>query len=76
MSVPVTCPRCGGALRAPGLMSSAWECDRHGAVAPLRVLPRVGPEHLRQVAARSAVPVWTPLPLPVGWTVTGLATAG
>ena len=57
-------------------MSSDWECDRHGAVAPLRVLPRVVPEHLRQVAARSAVPVWTPLPLPVGWTVSGLATAG
>lgn len=76
MSVPVTCPRCGAALRAPGLMDSAWKCDRHGAVSPLRVLPRASAEHLRQVAAQAAVPVWSPLPLLPGWTLTGVATAG
>lgn len=76
MSVPATCPRCGAALRAPGLMSSGWQCEVHGAVAPLRVLPRVSAEALRQVALRSAVPVWCPLPPPLGWTVTGLASVG
>jgi hypothetical protein len=33
-------------------------------------------EHLRQVAAQSAVPIWVPWPLPAGWLVTGLAWAG
>jgi hypothetical protein len=76
MSAPPSCPRCGAGVRAPGLMSSDWECDRHGAVSPYRVLPRVTPEVLRQVASRSTVPLWVPLPLPPGWTVTGCATAG
>jgi hypothetical protein len=57
-------------------MSSAWECGVHGSVPPLRVLPRVGPEVLPQVVARSGVPLWCPLPLLPGWTVAGLALAG
>ncbi|MCW2606017.1 MAG: putative phosphotransacetylase [Frankiales bacterium] len=57
-------------------MHSDWQCERHGAVHPLRVLPRVTAEHVRQVARTAAVPVWSPLPLLPGWTVTGLATAG
>ena len=73
---PATCPRCDEPLRAPSLMSSAWECDRHGAVQPLRRWTRVTPEMLTQVASTAAVPLWAPLPLLPGWTVTGLATAG
>lgn len=73
---PATCPRCGAALRAPSLMASTWDCERHGPVAPLRVWSRVGPEVLSTAAARSAVPLWSPLPLLPGWTVTGLALAG
>jgi hypothetical protein len=57
-------------------MDSAWQCDRHGAVPPLRVLPRPTQEALRQAAAHAVVPLWCPLPLLPGWTVTGLATAG
>ncbi len=76
MSLPATCPRCGDALRAPGLMDSSWQCAHHGAVDPFRVLPRVGAEHLRQAATRSSVPVWAPLPLLPGWTVTGLGVVG
>ena len=76
MSVPSTCPRCDRPLRPPGLMSSDWECERHGAVQPLHVLPRVSGEVLAQAAARSAVPVWCPIPLLPGWTVSGLALAG
>lgn len=57
-------------------MASTWDCDRHGAVQPLRRWPSVTPELLAQAAARSAVPLWSPLPLLAGWTVTGLATAG
>lgn len=57
-------------------MSSSWECERHGAVAPLHVAPRVTSELVIAAAARSAVPMWSPLPLLAGWAVTGLATAG
>jgi len=76
VSVPNTCPRCGAGLRAPGLMSSDWVCDVHGAVVPLRVLPRTGPDTLRQVAEHAGVPVWCPLPMLPGWSVTGVAVAG
>lgn len=73
---PATCPRCDAALRPPGLMSSAWTCERDGAVEPLRRWTRVTPEVVAQVARDARVPVWSPLPLLPGWTVTGLAAAG
>lgn len=76
MSVPPSCPRCNGPLRPPGLMSSTWECDRHGAVHPLHLVPGAGNEALRQVAGHSGVPLWSPLPLLPGWSVAGLATVG
>ena len=56
VSVPSTCPRCGAALRAPGLMDSAWQCERHGAVTPLRVLPQAIADTLRQAAASARRP--------------------
>ncbi len=74
--IPATCPRCGAALRPPGLMSSTWDCDVHGPVAPLHSYPRVSAELLAQAGARARVPLWCPLPLLPGWTVTGLAVAG
>lgn len=71
-----SCPRCGGRLHEPGLLSSEWRCDRHGAVHPLhRQLP-LSSEALAAVARHSAVPVWVPWPLPPGWLVTGFAFAG
>jgi hypothetical protein len=73
---PATCPRCDAPLRPPGLMSSSWECERHGVVQPLRRWPRVTPDVVRQAAAKAAVPLWSPLPLLPGWSVTGLALAG
>jgi hypothetical protein len=76
MSVPPTCPRCAGALHAPGLMSSSWDCERHGAVQPLHVVPHPSVEAVRQVARSCGVPLWAPIPLLPGWTLTGLATAG
>jgi hypothetical protein len=33
-------------------------------------------EHLHALATHSAVPVWMPWPLPRGWLVTGLVSAG
>ena len=74
--IPATCPRCGAALRPPNLMSSTWDCERHGPVAPLRVRTRVSSEVVAQAAGRSGVPLWAPWPLLPGWTVTGLAQAG
>jgi len=72
----LSCPRCGGAVRPPGLWSDSWSCAVHGEVAPL--YPPIAGSHeaLRQVAARSQVPVWLPRPLPQGWLLSGLATAG
>ena len=73
---PATCPRCDADLRTPGLMSSTWDCDRHGPVLPLRRWTKVTPDLLRQAVAKAQVPLWSPLPLLPGWTVTGLALAG
>jgi hypothetical protein len=57
-------------------MTSSWDCERHGAVHPLHVVARPGVEALHKVAGSSAVPLWVPLPLLPGWTLTGIATAG
>lgn len=76
MTAPPTCPRCDGALRPPSLMSSDWRCDLHGVVHPYYVAQSVGPEAIEHVARRAVVPIWAPLPLLPGWTVTGVAHAG
>lgn len=73
---PASCPRCGQTVRTPGLMSSSWDCPLHGPVAPLHTYPRMTSELLGQAVRRANVPVWCPLPLLPGWTVTGLALAG
>lgn len=70
------CPRCGGSLRAPTLMSSDWRCDRHGPVHPLYIAPRANLEAVESARRHAAVPVWLPRPLLPGWTVTGVAYAG
>jgi len=76
MRVGPGCPRCGAGLHAPGLWSSAWQCDTHGAVHPLQPVVQPTQELVRTVAAHAGVPVWLPWPLPRGWLVTGLAVAG
>ncbi|MFC4104654.1 DUF6758 family protein [Micromonospora zhanjiangensis] len=82
VSVEVTCPRCGGSVRAPDLMHAQWRCEQCGPVPPLHVAGHVGPEIVESVAARIAavdrppVPLWCPWPLPPGWTMTGVARAG
>jgi hypothetical protein len=76
MNRVATCPRCSNVLRAPDIWSSAWQCDLHGAVYPLRTglsTSRLGLEGLLRGAV---VPVWVPWPLPTGWLVTGFAGAG
>ena len=73
MTVASRCPRCLGGLRAPGLMSSQWLCPAHGAVQPLQTHSL---EALAVVAHGSRVPLWAPVPLLPGWTLTGLASAG
>ena len=57
-------------------MSSDWECGRHGAVAPLHVWASAGPEQLREAGRTARVPLWLLSPMPTGWLVSGLATAG
>ena len=57
-------------------MHSTWQCERHGDVLPLHVLPRLGPDVVARAAADAKVPLWSPLPLIPGWTATGLALVG
>lgn len=70
------CPRCATVLQAPGLWSSEWRCDLHGAVAPRQPLRSPSLEACADVAARATVPMWLPWPLPRGWLCTGFACAG
>lgn len=76
MRAEPSCPRCAAALQAPGLWSSAWRCERHGAVHPLQPIVVPTGEALHSLSARSEVPVWLPWPLPRGWLLTGFACAG
>ncbi|MDT7536738.1 MAG: hypothetical protein QOI82_323 [Actinomycetota bacterium] len=57
-------------------MTSSWDCERHGAVHPLHVVAKPTVDALHKVSATSGVPLWVPLPLLPGWTLTGIATAG
>jgi hypothetical protein len=70
------CPRCSGPVRPPSLWSSAWRCDRHGPVPPLQPVTRPSADCLERLRAASTVPAWLPWPLPMGWVVTGVASAG
>ena len=76
MRAEPSCPRCGGGLHAPGLWSSAWQCQTHGAVHPLQPVVQPTIEAVHRAASTAVVPVWMPWPLPKGWLVTGLAHAG
>jgi len=76
MKAEPVCPRCGGALVAPGLWSSAWECHVHGPVPPLQPVAWPGPGVLDVLRAATTTPLWMPWPLPTGWLVTGYAHAG
>jgi len=71
-----TCPRCGGPVHEPSAWSSAWQCDVHGQVHPLRMVYSPSAEGLVGLLRGVAVPVWMPWPLPKGWLVTGFAGAG
>lgn len=71
-----SCPRCGGFLHEPGLWSSTWRCDGHGDVHPMQPVLQPTLDHLHDLSHRSGVPVWLPWPLPRGWLLTGLASAG
>lgn len=71
-----SCPRCGAELHPPGLWSNDWRCDAHGPVPPLQPVVQPSTEVLRAAAGGAGVPLWMPWPLPRGWLVTGVATAG
>jgi hypothetical protein len=76
MKLPRSCPRCGRPVREPSAWSSAWQCDVHGEVLPLRVMDGPSRAGLQGARRGAAVPIWLPWPLPAGWLVTGFATAG
>lgn len=76
MSVTLTCPRCGVEVRAPGIWSDSWTCPVHGGIAPLHPAVVGGPDAFHHLGPRCRVPLWLPWPLPTGWLVSGLRTAG
>ncbi|MEH0973580.1 DUF6758 family protein [Micromonospora sp. CPCC 205546] len=86
VSVAVSCPKCGGPVRAPDLMHTESRCLDCGPVAPLRVPEHIGAEIVASVVeritaaaeppSRPRAPLWCPWPLPTGWTMTGVAYAG
>lgn len=79
MGVAVSCPRCGGPVRPPDLVSAAWRCDHDGPVTPLRAHERISLDIVGSVTAAAAdqeFPVWCPWPLLAGWVVSGVAWAG
>jgi hypothetical protein len=57
-------------------MSTAWHCNLHGAVFPLRTGYTPDQAGLQGLLLDASVPVWLPWPLPDGWLVTGFAGAG
>jgi hypothetical protein len=78
MTTASTCPRCGGVLHGPNAWSSAWECELHGKVNPVRTasLRALSAEGFKGLLSGAFVPIWLPWPLPEGWLVTGIARAG
>lgn len=72
----LSCPRCDSTVREPSLWSSAYHCEQHGEVHPLRSALSPSPDGLDGVLRGTRVPVWLPWPLPQGWLVTGFAIAG
>jgi hypothetical protein len=79
MALAVSCPRCGGAVRPPGLAHSHWQCSTCGQVSPLHSAGQVNSALLADTVGRAAqcgLPVWCPWPLPTGWLVTGLGWVG
>lgn len=71
-----TCPRCTSELAAPDVWSSEWRCPWHGSTVPVQPPVQPSATVLRSLAEQSPVPVWLPWPLPRGWVVTGVLTAG
>lgn len=76
MHLEPTCPRCGDAVRAPGLWSSGWQCAVHGEVPPYHVMVNTGPDAISHVVGQATVPVWLARGLPGGWLCSGVAYAG
>ncbi len=79
MSHAVTCPRCGGPVRPPGLAHTQWLCDLCGPVLPMHTAARVNKEVVAaavEKASRDGMPMWCPWPMPAGWMVTGVAWVG
>lgn len=70
------CPRCGTPAREPEVGSTAWTCALHGQVEPLHPFGQPTAALTAYVAEHARVPVWLPWPLPTGWLVTGVGSAG
>jgi len=70
------CPKCGAELLAPSVYSSDWRCAEHGPTLPLSIFARRDAAALEHIRERAEVPLWVPDPVPLGWTLSGLAAVG
>jgi hypothetical protein len=57
-------------------MSSAWRCEHHGEVSPVRVVAPLQDGTVAAIAHGSRVPVWQLAAPPPAWTLGGVAVAG
>jgi hypothetical protein len=76
MSAIPSCVHCLGPLRAPGLWSSAWQCEADGDSVPFYDAAVPSAHVLDRLRAIAQVPVWVPQPLPTGWCVSAIGWAG
>jgi hypothetical protein len=53
-------------VREPSAWSSAYHCDQHGEVLPLRSALSPSSDGLEALLQGAKVPVWLPWPLPPG----------
>jgi hypothetical protein len=70
------CPRCGNDLVAPTEYDKAWRCSRHGQTLPLSIFAGLDEPAIHHIGDHADVPLWVPDPVPVGWSLAGLAAVG
>ncbi|MGF7237521.1 MAG: DUF6758 family protein [Frankia sp.] len=76
MTSSPACPRCLSELRPPDARTGRWQCPVHGEVAPYRIADEAPDEMLDMLRLEAMVPVWAPVPPPIGWTASAVGWAG
>jgi hypothetical protein len=70
------CPKCGGPVQIPDLMSSAYRCIADGEVPPREPAVILDQAHLPNIVGGARVPIWFPWPMPPSWVSAGIQRIG